>query len=48
MVKYYFSADNGRTEECENFKDKCWIALENPTDDECEDVSAFSGVPEDI
>ena len=48
MVKYYFSADNGRTEECENFKDKCWIALENPTDDECEDVSAFSGVPEDM
>ena len=48
MVKYFNSAENGTLEEIENFIDGCWIALENPTDDECEDASAFSGVPEDM
>lgn len=48
MVKYFFSAADGKLERRENFTDKCWVDMVDPTDDECEDVAAFSGVPEDM
>ncbi len=46
MVKFFISAKNGGLEKAEFFKDTCWVDMVNPTDDECEDVSAVSGVPE--
>ncbi len=48
MVKYFRNARDGALEEIENFTENCWIALENPTDDECDDVAVFAGVPEDM
>lgn len=48
MVKYFFTAKSGVLEKTENFKEKCWIDLVNPTDDECEDVTNVTGVPEDM
>lgn len=48
MVKYFFSAPDGKLEKSENFKENCWVDMVNPTDDECEDVSALCGVPEDM
>lgn len=46
MVNFFISAANGGLNRAEIFKDKCWVDMVNPTDDECEDVSAASGVPE--
>ena len=48
MVKFFFSAADGKLEKLENFKELCWVDLVDPTDDECEDVAAVSGVPEDM
>lgn len=48
MVKYFFSASDGKLEQVETFKKLCWVDMVDPTDDECEDVAAFSGVPEDM
>ena len=48
MVKYFFSADDGKLIRRENFTDRCWVDMVDPTDDECEDVASFSGVPEDM
>ena len=48
MVKYFFSAEDGKLGRIEDFKDLCWVDMVDPTDDECEDVSKFSGVPEDM
>lgn len=46
MVKFFIPAENGGPERTEVFKDGCWVDMVNPTDDECEDVSLASGVPE--
>lgn len=48
MVKYYVSAQDGKLAAADGFKEKCWVDMVNPTDDECEDVAAFSGIPEDM
>ena len=48
MVKFFISAENGKLEKTDDFKDLCWVDLVNPTDDECEDVSRVTGVPEDM
>ena len=48
MVKFFFSAENGKLEKIDAFKDLCWVDMVNPTDDECEDVSLATGVPEDM
>lgn len=48
MVKFFFSAENGKLEKTDEFKDLCWVDMVNPTDDECEDVSLATGVPEDM
>lgn len=48
MVKYFFSAEDGKLERRENFIEKCWVDMVDPTDDECEDVAAISGVSEDM
>ncbi len=46
MVNFFITAKSGGLEKTELFKEKCWVDMVNPTDDECEDVSAASGVPE--
>lgn len=48
MVKYFFSAGDGKLTRSETFLNKCWVDMVDPTDDECEDVAAISGVPEDM
>lgn len=48
MVKYFFTADGGELKRTENFIENCWVDMVNPTDDECEDVAALCGVPEDM
>ena len=47
MVKYFIS-NAEKLEKLDKFAPHCWIDLVNPTDDECEDVALFSGVPEDM
>lgn len=48
MVKYFITDKSGNLIRTTDFAEKCWIDLVNPTDDECEDAAAFSGVPEDM
>ncbi len=48
MVKYFITGDGRAPEQIELFKEKCWIDLVNPSDDECEDVSNYTGIPEDM
>lgn len=48
MVKYFFSAADGKLEMSDKFIKNCWVDMIDPTDDECEDVAAISGVPEDM
>lgn len=48
MVQFFFSAEGGKLEKTDSFKNLCWVDMVNPTDDECEDVAALAGVPEDM
>ncbi|MDE7082835.1 MAG: magnesium transporter CorA family protein [Clostridia bacterium] len=48
MVKYFFSAADGKLEKSDKFLKNCWVDMVDPTDDECEDVAAATGVPEDM
>ena len=48
MVKFFVTAANGEIEKTDKFSENCWVDMVNPTDDECEDVSAVTGVPEDM
>ncbi len=48
MVKFFLS-DGGRAPvQVESFKRCCWVDMINPDDDECEDVAAATGIPEDM
>lgn len=48
MVNYFATGEGGRLEKTDLFSEKCWVDLVDPTDDECEDVAQFTGVPEDM
>lgn len=48
MVKYFFSADDGKLIKSDTFLDNCWVDMVDPTDNECEDVAKETGVPEDM
>lgn len=48
MVKYFFSAEDGKLQRSDKFIDNCWVDMVDPTDDECEDVAKETGVPEDM
>ena len=48
MVKYFVNGPPRAPDQIESFKNKCWIDLVNPSDDECEDVAQLSGIPEDM
>ncbi len=47
MIKIYKN-ENNRIVSLEKFEEACWVELVNPTDDEVEDVVAFSGIPEEL
>ena len=48
MVKFFLSNGERAPEQVESFKAGCWVDMVNPSDDECEDVAAVTGVPEDM
>ena len=48
MVKYFVNGQRRAPDQIESFKNKCWIDLVNPSDDECEDLAQLSGIPEDM
>jgi magnesium transporter len=39
---------DGAQQQLEQFADNCWVDLVNPSDDECDEVSSLTGVPEDM
>lgn len=47
MIKIYKN-ENKRMIALDTFEEGCWIELVNPTDDEVEDVVAFSEIPEEL
>ena len=47
MIKFYKTEDL-KIKQIETFERRCWVDLVNPTDDEVEDVCAFSGIPEEM
>ena len=48
MIKFFKSEENKPTERLEAFEKGCWVDLVNPTDDEVEDVTALTGIPEEM
>lgn len=48
MVKYFLTGGAGAPERIDKFRDMCWVDLVNPSDDECEDVTNFTGISEDL
>ena len=47
MLKIYKS-ENLRVQHLEDFENRCWIDLVNPTDDEVDTVREWSGIPEEL
>lgn len=47
MVKYFLTGD-GAMRQVDNFEKRCWIDMINPSDDECDEISSLTGVPEDM
>lgn len=47
MIKFFKSEEN-RVERLDAFETGCWVDLVNPTDDEVEDVTALTGIPEEM
>ncbi len=48
MQNFYITDKDGRVVESAKFKNKCWINLVNPTDDEVEDICKVTNIPEDM
>ena len=48
MIKYFRAKEKSPTQQIEAFEKGCWIDLVNPTDDEVEDVSALTGIPDEM
>lgn len=48
MIKFFKSEENKATERLEAFEKGCWVDMVNPTDDEVEDVTALTGIPEEM
>lgn len=48
MVKIFKTDRNLHMAQLEEFQDKCWVDMINPTDDEVEDAVAFTGIPEEM
>lgn len=47
MVKY-FKTEGGAPEALNAFAPNCWVDMINPSDDECDEISASTGIPEDM
>ena len=48
MVKFFASNGGRAPEQIDGFRPECWIDMVNPSDDECDDVSLVTGIPEDM
>ncbi len=48
MIKFFKSELDRDTERLPAFEEGCWVDLVNPTDDEVEDASALTGIPEEM
>lgn len=48
MVKYFISDGGARLTQVTQYQKLCWVDMVNPTDDEVDDISSFTGVPEDM
>ena len=48
MVKFFQTNEKLYMAQLQNFQEKCWIDMVNPTDDEVEDIVALTGVPEEM
>lgn len=47
MVKYFLTG-GGAMRQLDGFENRCWIDMINPNDGECDEISALTGVPEDM
>ncbi len=48
MVKFFLSKGGRAPEQTESFINGCWVDLINPSDDECEHITALTGISEDL
>ena len=48
MIRFYKTDENGRMTELETFENRCWVEVVSPTDDEVDDIRAFSDMPEEL
>ena len=48
MIKYFKTDEQKKMRRLEAFEEGCWIDMFNPTDDEIEDTSLVSGIPEEM
>lgn len=47
MIRFYKTEDL-RLQAIDEFEKRCWVEMINPTDDEVEDICAFSGISEEM
>lgn len=47
MVKFFKTQDN-KLFNLKEFDEGCWVDMVNPSDDECDDIALFAGIPEDM
>ena len=48
MIKFFRTNEEGKMIRLEQFEKGCWVDLVNPTDDEVDDVCAFTAIPEEM
>jgi magnesium transporter len=48
MIRFYKTDKDLRIAPVEEFERRCWVDMVNPTDEEVDDVSALSGIPEKL
>lgn len=48
MVKFFKNGATGALEQISAAESGCWVDMVNPTDDECEEIVAATGVSEDL
>lgn len=47
MVKFYGKQESGLFV-ADGFLTGCWVDMVNPGDDECDEIAAAAGIPEDM
>lgn len=47
MVNYFYTTNENELVQTQNFTEKCWVDMINPTDVEVETVAKLSGIPEE-